>query len=177
MLDFFKELLGMSRKVQLMIHETEQELKEVLTQQREGRLKERVQALYWLKSQQVEQLQAMAKLLGRDTATLYRWFERYRDGGIKRLLELDYHQGGRPRALPEAVSQALRVRLQDPQGFTSYGAVQRWLADEYGLELQYKTVHRIVRYRLNATLKVARSHSPKQAADAVATFKKNSLYG
>lgn len=166
----------MGRKLQLTIDETEQELKELLAQQREGRLKERVQALYWLKSQQVEQLRAVAKLLGRDTATLYRWCERYRDGGLQRLLELDYHQAGRPGALPAAVSQALRVRLQDPQGFASYGAVQRWLAHEYGLELKYKTVHRIVRYRLKAKLKVARSRSLEQAADAVATFKKNFPY-
>lgn len=167
----------MGRKLQLVIHESEQQLKGMLAQQREGRLKERVQALYWLKSQQVKHLPGVAKLLGRDTATLYRWCERYRDGGLKRLLELDYHQAGRPGALPELVSQALRVRLQDPQGFPSYGAVQRWLAEEYGLGLKYKTVHRIVRYRLNATLKVARSRSLKQAADAVATFKKNSPYG
>lgn len=167
----------MGRKVQLVIHETEQELKEVLAQQRQARLQERVQALYWLKSQQVKQLQAVAKLLGRDTATVSRWFTRYREGGLPRLLALDYHQGGRPGALSAAVYQALRVRLQDPQGFSSYGAVQRWLADEYGLEIKYKTVHRIVRYRLNATLKVARSRSLQQASDAVATFKKNSLYG
>src|SRR5512144_306795 len=166
----------MGRKFQLVIHESEQELKELLAQQRQGRLKERVQALYWLKSQQVKQLQGVAKLLGRDTATLYRWCKRYRDGGLQRLLELDYHQGGRPGALPQAVSQALRVRLQDPQGFPSYGAVQRCLAQEYELELQYKTVHRIVRYRLKATLKVARSRSLEQAADAVATFKKNCPY-
>src|ERR671919_372041 len=91
------------------------------------------------------ELKELGQVVGRDPSTLYRWFERYRKGGLASLLELGYSHGGRPAALPEGVRAALKERLRVPEGFASYGAIQRWLEEEYGLEVKYKTVHRIVR--------------------------------
>lgn len=157
------------------IAESAEELKSLLGQQREGRLKERVQALYWLKSGQVSDLPTLANLLGRHLATVYRWLERYRAGGLARLLELDYVHSGRPSVLPEAVRAALQARLQDPErGFASYKAVQAWLAEEFGLEIAYPTVHRLVRYQLKAKLKVPRPRHIQQSTTELVDFKKKS---
>jgi len=49
--------------------------------------------------------------------------------------------------------ERLKQRLQDPQGFHSYGQIQQWLATELKLNIAYKTVYQLVRYRLNAKLK------------------------
>ena len=157
------------------ITESAEELKSLLGQQREGRLKERVQALYWLKSGQVSDLPTLANLLGRHLATVYRWLERYRAGGLARLLELDYVHSGRPSVLPEAVRAALKARLEDPdRGFASYKEIQAWLAKEFALEIAYPTVHRLVRYQLKAKLKVPRPRHVQQSTAKLVDFKKKS---
>ena len=68
----------------------------------------------------------------------------------------------------------LREKLSQPQGFKSYGGIQQWLKEEYGLEIHYKTVHQTVHYKLKAKLKVARPTHIKRDDMAVVEFKKNS---
>src|SRR5919106_3980048 len=120
----------MGRKLSLEVIETAEELKGLMHKQKEARLKERVQALYLLKKEQVTELKELARIVGRDPSTLYRWFERYKAGGLASLLELGYANGGRPSVLPEAVQAALEERLQAPEGFASYGAIQRMFTFE-----------------------------------------------
>jgi transposase len=164
----------MSRRLELEITESAEELKTRLHQQSEVKLKERVQALYLLKSEQVTELNALGKVLGRHPSTLYRWFEGYWARGLAGVLELGTGHNGRARAIPPGVEQALKQRLKEPPGFKSYGAIQQWLREEYGLQIKYKTVHQTVRYRLKAKLKVARpSHLHREEAAGVA-FKKTS---
>jgi len=38
----------------------------------------------------------------------------------------------------------LQFRLQEPEGFQSYGEIKDWLSTEYPLEIPYKTVHQTV---------------------------------
>jgi hypothetical protein len=58
----------------------------------------------------------------------------------------------------------LKERLSEPEGFGSYKEIQQWLAEEQNLELPYSTVHRIVRYELEAKLKTPRPSHPKKAS-------------
>ena len=88
------------------------------------------------------------------------------------MLALEYAKAGRPAALPEGVQAALKERLQVPEGFASYGAIQQWLEEEYGLAVKYKTVHRIVRYQLKGKLKVPRPSSIHRDIAAGVEFKK-----
>jgi hypothetical protein len=88
-------------------------------------------------------------------------------------LAWNYHGGKRP-ALSEDILDALRLRLEQPEGFRSYGEIQEGLTQEYGLEIPYKTVHQTVHYKLKAKLKVARPISRKRQEEAVVDFKKNS---
>ncbi|NJM74737.1 MAG: hypothetical protein HC852_01935 [Acaryochloridaceae cyanobacterium RU_4_10] len=55
--------------------------------------------------------------------------------------------------------EQLKHRLSQPVGFASYGAIQAWLSQECGLEGPYSTVHRTVRYQLQAKLKAPRPRS------------------
>ena len=64
-------------------------------------------------------------------------------------------------------------RLQESNGFTSYGAVQEWLAETLGIEAEYHAVYQMTRYRLKAKLKVARPQNSKQDSEQRETFKKN----
>jgi hypothetical protein len=66
-----------------------------------------------------------------------------------------------------------RERLSQPQGFNSYGQIQEWLTQKCQVVVAYKTVHKIVPYKLNAKLKVPRPRSAKAKPEVQATLKKN----
>ncbi len=79
---------------------------------------------------------------------------------------------GAARVIPPEVMERLKVLLAEPIGFLSYKAIWQWLRQECQVEVEYKTVYRIVRYELNAKLKVPRPRHYKQAPGAVEQFKK-----
>jgi transposase len=66
----------------------------------------------------------------------------------------------------------LEEKLQCPQGFSSYGEILEWLKQEFHVEVKYKTVYRVVRYQLQAKLKIPRPVSKQQDEQAVSLFKK-----
>lgn len=163
----------MSRTLQLAIAERVEYLEKSYKQARNASHKERLQMLWWLKSGQVKQHQELSCRLGRDGSTISRWLQKYRDGGLAALLEIKTAPG-RTAAIRGEVLEQLQARLNQPEGFQSYGEIVQWLKDEYELTVDYKTVHQTVRYRLGAKLKVPRPHSAKQDEQAVETFKQTS---
>lgn len=44
------------------------------------------------------------------------------------------------------VEVALAKRLQEVQGFESYGALRKWLLAELRIEAPFKTLHKLVDY-------------------------------
>lgn len=96
--------------------------------------------------------------------TVARWLRRYEEGGLAGLLE-ERRRGFEPgqRTLPDSVFEALRARLEEPEGFASFQAIQTWLLEEYDLAVPYKSVYNLVRYRLGAKLKRPRPEHPKKA--------------
>jgi transposase len=143
------------------IHETPAELNQLLTAEREAQKHQRLQALYLLQTRQAHTRRQVAQLLGVNRDTVGRWLAAYARGGISQMLTIAKAPGKAP-LFSEAIQQALRERLAQPQGFASYKAIWQWLRQEYQLPIAYKTVHRWVRYVLRAKLKVPRkSHIKK----------------
>jgi transposase len=161
----------MSGKVKLDISESAETLKTLLKQQKTATGKERVQALYLLKTKQVETVQHLAVVLGRNRVTLQRWLSRYRSGGLNQLLEVGKSTGRTP-LIPVEVVERLKQELREPEGFSSYEEVRLWLAAELGIQVKYDVVHNLVHDKLKADLKVARPKSNEQEPGAVETFKK-----
>jgi transposase len=161
----------MSRPFNLEIKESEAELKKQLQQVQRGIHKEKLQMLWWLKSGQVTQQQELGKRLGRDTSTVTRWLQKYRRGGLKELLEIKTAPGN-PRKIPPDVLADLQQRLQQPEGFPSYGAIVEWLQEKHNLTIEYATVYGTVRSLLGAKLKVPRPQSYRHDPQAAAAFKK-----
>ena len=161
----------MSRPLNIFIIETADELKQLMHAQQKAKLKERIQALYLLKNECAKTLRELADFLGRSISTIESWLTLYRKKGLLGLVAWNY-SGGQPPAIPEPVLTALREKLSQPQGFKSYGEIQQWLKEEYGLEIHYKTVHQTVHYKLKAKLKVARPTHIKRDDTAVVEFKK-----
>lgn len=79
---------------------------------------------------------------------------------------------GNERKIKGEVRADLQAQLQNPAGFSSYGASVEWLEHKHGLTVEYGTVYATLRYLLGAKLKEPRPQSYQQNEQAVETFKK-----
>lgn len=164
----------MGRPFQVEIAQSQERLEKDLKQVRKASSKERLQMLYLVKSGQVSSRQELAKLIGRDKATITRWLRKYKEQGLKSLLEVK-SAPGRVGIVRGLALERLKQRLQEVEGFHSYGQIQQWIQKELGLVIAYKTVYQLVRYELGAKLKVPRPRSLKQHPEAIAQFQKKFL--
>lgn len=155
----------------LEIQESEDDLKQLLRQQKTASGKERIQLLYLLKTQQAKTVQEAASILGRHRATLQEWLRSYREGGLVELLK-SKARSGRPRAIPRWAETALQKRLQEPQGFDGYQAICDWLETQLGIQAEYKTLHKLVHYRWQSSPKVPRPVSVEQSSEQRSAYKK-----
>jgi len=134
-----------------------------LRSERDLQLRPRLHLLVLLKSGQVTTRRQAAAHLAVHRNTITGWLRQYRLGGLEALLT--YQEPGAPsgqKTLPPAVFAQLQARLATPSGFASYLDIQRWLREEFALEVPYQTLHGIVRYQLKAKLKRPRpSHAKK----------------
>jgi transposase len=143
------------------INETPEALQRLLHSEGDAQKYQRVQALYLLQTRQARTRRQVARVLGVSRNTVGRWLAAYEAGGVTRMLTIAKPPGKAPLLSP-AMRQALHQRLAQPDGFASYKAIWQWLQHEYGLSIAYKTVHKLVRYRLHGKLKVPRkSHIKK----------------
>lgn len=142
-----------------------------MVKETKGRLKERLQFLYWLKTAEIKTLTAGAKLLGRCRDTVSEWLNRYETGGLNKLLDIQ-SSPGRPPEMSESALEALKQRLADPYGgFKSYKIAKHWLKEEQNCEVSYRVVHYQC-HRLKAKHKVPRPCNPHQDPEKVEAFKK-----
>jgi transposase len=155
----------------LDITESEQDLKHLLRTQKTAFAKERIQLLYLLKSSQAQTVERAASLLGRHRVTVQKWLRLYRNGGLAGLLERKVAPG-RKHSIPDWAQNALSKRLEEPEGFNSYGEICQWLETQLGISAPYKTVHQLVHYHLGASPKVARPQSVDNTDERVETYKK-----
>ena len=143
------------------IHESADELKQLLNRERQPAKHQRLHALYLLASGQARRRTEVATLLGVDRNTVGRWLDQYAQGGLPALLDI-YIPAGKAAPLAPTQLAQLQQALQQPEGFASYNAVRQWIATNLGVTLTYNATHKLVRYKLGATLKVARpSHQKK----------------
>ena len=69
---------------------------------------------------------------------------------------------GRPRSIPTWAETALAKRLKEQVGFNGYQEIVEWLEQNLGVSTCYKTVHKLVYYRLESFPKVPRTKSVEQ---------------
>ncbi len=100
----------MSGVLKIEIVESEAILKKLLTQQKSAKTQERVQVLYWLKTNQANSVGHLAVMLGRHPTTVSRWLSRYRKGGIEALLTIK-SSPGRPTSIPPEAIAKLKEEL------------------------------------------------------------------
>jgi transposase len=157
----------------IKIGESEAELKKLLRKEKTVAGKERIQVLYLLKTKKAKTVTQAAEMIGRNRVTVQDWLGKYCAGGLEKLLSKKVGTG-RPRKIPTWAEKALEKRLKENQGFDSYGEICEWLEEKIGIEAKYKTVHKLVFYRLKASPKIARPKSLEQSEKRLEDFKKTS---
>ncbi|MEG4092701.1 helix-turn-helix domain-containing protein [Microcoleus sp. Pol12B4] len=76
----------MSGIVKIKLRKTEEELKALLRKEKDATRHEKLQVLYWLKTQTVETVLSAAVRLGKHRTTIQRWLSSYRRGGNRRII-------------------------------------------------------------------------------------------
>ena len=163
----------MANTLKLDIKEPADELKTRFKKETNAQKKERLHALYLLKSGKVTTLESLSRLLSRDTSTLYRWFQKYKHEGLDGLLKV-YKPAGRPITIPPEALEKLKLRIQSDEGFNSYGEIQSWLKEACGVDVDYHVVYRAVRYKFKGKFKSNR-RSRARRHSSIPTYQLSSL--
>jgi transposase len=172
-----KNLLGKEkkemRKKVYEISESAEQLFDMMKKEEKGRFRDRIRLLWFLKTGEAENMTRAAELCGISYPTALEWFGRYEIGGIGELLCLKTVTGQKC-LIPEDIMEELKRKLSEPDGgFGSYEEIRIWLYETYNLDIKYKTLHRIVRYRLGAKLKCPRPSHTKKDEEKVREFKES----
>ena len=148
------------------IAEAVEKLEELAYEEHDAQIQRRFHMLLLLKTGEAKSRSGAARQLGVHRNTIANWLNLYEEGGLEKLQEIG-EPGPEPgqQSIPSDVMGQLKNRLSEPEGFGSYKEIQQWLAEEQGVELPYTTVHRIVRYELDAKPKAPRPSHPKKASE------------
>ena len=115
----------------------------------------------------------VAKLWRVPKITLQRWFKQYNEGGLLSLLKRG-QSTGRPRAISSETIAGISTNInQGSCEFKSYKEIARWVEENYQVSVNYQTLHKQIRYRMKAKLKVPRRWSNKKDPGFTREFKKN----
>jgi transposase len=137
--------------VKIEIAETTTELEELLRLTEFIKVRERIQVIYWIKSDRVKTVTAISLLLGKHRTTIFRWLNIYRTQGLKALLTKE-KSSGRNKKITPFIEQSLKKKLQESKQFHSYKEAHLWLEKEYGIQISYTAVYQLIRYRLKEKL-------------------------
>ena len=143
------------------ITESVEDLKVLLREATKKHEIQRLNTLYLLKSGAAKNRIEVAALLGVDRTSVGNWLSTYETGGLEKLLQRGYAPGRTP-LLTEAQQVILRRDLQKPQGFSSYVEIQEYIADAFGVKMNYKAVYAMVHDKWGAKLKVPRKSHVKK---------------
>lgn len=161
---------------QVIVKETEQELK-ILLKKQPIHLKNRVQMLLVLKkSDNFLSKESLAKILSINHNTAQEWRSKYTNGGIEGLLS-DGRIGFKPSVISPELHLAIKERLHSPKdAFTSYVDLIDWIIENYMPNgVNYQTINSYVKRNFGAKIKVARKSHVKKDETASDSFKKTSL--
>ncbi|MCD6506979.1 helix-turn-helix domain-containing protein [Candidatus Poribacteria bacterium] len=122
-----------------LIKESEEELQELEKKHRGKQTYPRVSLLRLLKSGQARSIQKSSQILGYSSKQLYRWWDRYQQGGIEELLHLRKPPGRRSMMTDQAWD-GLMHQMRSGKISTLKDA-RRYLSEEWGI--QYKSLNGI----------------------------------
>ncbi|CAN5678355.1 hypothetical protein BH24ACI1_BH24ACI1_13240 [soil metagenome] len=143
------------------IKETEAEIREMLKSEQQVKRQNRLQALYLIVSRQAESRSQVSKMLGFNRNTISEWFSLYEAGGLEKLLEIYRPCGAKAKITAAAMAEISEI-LKTEKGFRTYKEIHQLVAGKHKIEVGYRAVHNVVRYKLEAKLKSPHPSNPKK---------------
>lgn len=143
------------------IKETEAEIREMLKSEHQIKRQNRLRALYLIVSRQAKSRSQVSKMLGFNRNTISEWFSLYEAGGLEKLLEIYRPCGAKAKITAEAMAEISEI-LKTEKGFRTYKEIHQLVAGKHKIEVGYRAVHNVVRYKLEAKLKSPRPFNPKK---------------
>jgi len=120
---------------------------------------------------------ALADALGVNHNSVQSWRKAYEQNGIEKLME-DKRGGNRAAVIDVKTDKAIVARLSDARNAPrSFKELQQWVHDNYIKDINYHTLHKHVKRKYGAKLKVARKSHVQKDEQAVEAFKKNQRTG
>lgn len=144
------------------IKESAEALQDLLTHEHSAKRRTRLHLLFLIRSGQVKTRGQAAGHLLVHRNSIKNWLDAYKAGGLEQILQVGT-TGPKPeqKSLTAPAYEALQEKVRG-DGFTGYTGARAWLKREFGVDLPYSTVHKLIRYRLGAKLKRARPRHQKK---------------
>lgn len=139
-----------------VIQESVKKLRQIEHRYRNKPEEIRLKALRLLKENPDLKLVDVAQLLGRTERTLQRWYQAYRQGGLKKLIQVQKGGGKKPIKIGEEGLKELSRKLKEGS-FSGLREIQSFLNRRYGVNYSISQVWYLVRLKLKAELKPSRS--------------------
>ena len=150
------------RKKMPAITESAEALHQRMKQEKDGKKRQRLQALYLVASGRARHRQELALLLGVPRHSVAAWLDAYAEGGLEQALHYRVPRPPIRQRITTTALAALQEQLQDPHGFAGYAQLRTWLAEQHQVHLSYSGVYAVVRGKLRAKPKRPRpSHAKK----------------
>jgi transposase len=139
----------------IAIWEDASQLRKLMQQQSDSRLRTRLHLLYLLCTGVAATRAHAAHLLGIGRNTVGQWLHQYERGGLAALLAVG-QAPGKASSLPATVIAGMRAKLADPRGCASFHELHHWVEQTYGLQTTYFVIWYTATQVLGARLAVAR---------------------
>lgn len=162
----------MPKKIELLVLESEKELRLLLKKKTTDRVRGRLKALLLLKQGKVHYQSQLAAKLGFTEKTIREWLKLYESEGLSSLIAIRVG-GNRDSVLPQKVLQFIEMQLNNAQTtITSYVELQQLIEDTFGETVNYKTLNGYCNRVFKSKLKVSRKSHYKKDDQAIEAFKK-----
>ena len=144
-----------------LIWENVKELREMISAEKDGADRTKLQMLLMLKSEARYRRNDVAACLGVHRRTIGEWITKYEQGGLVRLLEKK-PKGGSESSLPKEVIEGMRKQLAEPSGFSSYKQLLDWVIKTFSITTTFWVVYYTATKILKARPAVARKSNIKK---------------
>ena len=162
----------MGKVFEIAIKEDLKELKTLHRKEKNSKKQLRIMSLILTLEGKFLTREELAQFIGVNSKTLYKWTDKYKEGGLTELLKIS-GGGKRRESIPASIHKKIEKKLQDStaplQGYTD--AVQ-WIEQEFGYEIKYHTLRAFMKRNFGTKLKTPRKSHYKKDEVAFESFKK-----